>query len=58
MSLKPDCHIESRGMRRAGQVVSMGEKRSSYSVFVGKPEGRRALGCRDNIKIDPRRSRK
>jgi len=35
----------------------MGEIRSAYRVFVGKPEGKRLLGrprCRweDNIKID------
>jgi hypothetical protein len=47
--------LKSRRMRRAGHVVCMGEKRSSYRVFVGKPEGRRPLGTPihrrdDNIK--------
>jgi hypothetical protein len=39
-----------------------GEKKNTYSILVGKPEGRRPLGrprCRwmDNIKIDPREAR-
>jgi hypothetical protein len=43
-------------MRWAGHVARMGDRRNAYSVFVGKPEGRRPLGrprCRwvDNIKI-------
>jgi hypothetical protein len=37
----------------------MGEKRNTYRVLVGKPEGKRPLGrqryrCVDNIKIDLR----
>jgi hypothetical protein len=37
----------------------MGEKRNTYRLFVGKPEGKRPLGrprCRwvDNIKMDLR----
>jgi hypothetical protein len=35
----------------------MGDKRNSYRLFVGKPEGKRPLGrprrwCVDNIKMD------
>jgi len=49
--------IKSGGMRWAGHVACMGEKRSVYRVLVGKPEGYRPLGrprCRweDNIKMD------
>ena len=36
--------IQSRGMRWAGHVARMGEKRGVYKGFVGKPEGRRPLG--------------
>jgi hypothetical protein len=36
--------IKSRGMRWAGHVVRMGEKRNAYRLLVGKPEGRRPLG--------------
>jgi hypothetical protein len=48
--------IKSR-MRWAGHVACMGEKRGSYRILVGRPEGRRPLGrprCRweDNIKMD------
>jgi hypothetical protein len=51
--------IKSRRMRWAGQVARMGEKRNTYRILVGKPEGREPLGrptCRwvDNIKIDLR----
>jgi hypothetical protein len=43
-------------MRWAGQVAHMGEKRNACRIFVGKPEGKRALGrprhrWEDNIKI-------
>jgi hypothetical protein len=31
---------ESRRMRGAGYVASMGEKRNAYSVLVRKPEGK------------------
>jgi hypothetical protein len=49
--------IKARRMRWAGHVVRMGEKRSSYRLLVGKPEGRRPLGRArrrwvDNIRID------
>ena len=36
--------IKSRRMRREGQVARVGERRSAYRVFVGKPEGKRPLG--------------
>jgi hypothetical protein len=46
-------------MRWAGHVARMGERRVTYRVLVGKPEGRRALGrprhrWEDNIKTDLR----
>jgi hypothetical protein len=49
--------IKSRGMRWAGYVARMGEKRGAYRILVGRPEGRRPLGrprrrCEDNIKMD------
>jgi hypothetical protein len=31
-------------MRQAGYVALMGEKRNSYTISVGKPEGKRPLG--------------
>jgi hypothetical protein len=48
---------KSRRTRWAGHVARMGERRSVYSVLVGKPEGKRALGkprrrWEDNIKMD------
>jgi hypothetical protein len=51
--------IKSRRMRWAGHVARMGEKRNSYRILVGKPEGRRPLGRPrrrwvDNMKIDLR----
>jgi len=44
-------------MRWAGHVASMGERRGVFRVWVGKPEGKKALGrprrrWEDNIKID------
>jgi hypothetical protein len=36
--------IKSRGMRWAGHVAHVGEKREVYRVLVGKPEGKRPLG--------------
>jgi hypothetical protein len=33
--------IKSRRMRWSGHVACMGEKRTAYSIFVGKPEGKR-----------------
>jgi hypothetical protein len=49
--------IKSRRMRWAGLVARMGDKRNSYRLLVGRPEGKRPLGrprCRwvDNIKLD------
>jgi hypothetical protein len=36
--------INSRRMRREGNVARMGEKRNPYRILVGKPEGKRSLG--------------
>jgi hypothetical protein len=49
--------IKSRGMRWAGHVAHMGEKRGVYRILVGRPEGRRPLWTprhrwKDNIKMD------
>ena len=49
--------IKLRGMRWAGNVVRMREKRGIYRILVGKPEGKRLLGrprhrWEDNIKMD------
>jgi len=49
--------IKSRGMRWAGRVARMGERRVLYRVLVEKPEGKRPLGrprrrWEDNIKMD------
>jgi hypothetical protein len=49
--------IKSRRMRWAGHVARMGEKRNSYSLLVGKPEGKIPLGRPrrrwvDNIGMD------
>jgi hypothetical protein len=51
--------IKSRMMRWAGHVARMGEKRNTYRILVGKPEGRRPLGrprrrWLDDIKINLR----
>jgi hypothetical protein len=51
--------IKSRGMRWAGHVARMGEKRNAYRIMVEKPEGKRPLerprrGWVDNIKMDLR----
>jgi hypothetical protein len=50
--------IKSRGLRWAGHVAHMGERRGVYRILVGKPEGKRPherprRRCEDNIKIDP-----
>jgi hypothetical protein len=47
--------IKSRGMRWAGHVARMGDKRNAYKILVGSPEGR-GLGrsrrrCEDYIKM-------
>jgi hypothetical protein len=39
--------IKSRKMRRAGHVARMWEKRNSYRILVGKPEGKRKLEDQD-----------
>ena len=49
--------IKSRGMRWAGNVARMRERRDVYKVLVGKPEGKRPLGrprrrWEYNIKMD------
>ena len=49
--------IKSRRMRWARHVTSRGERRGSYRVVMGKPEGKSPLGiscCKldDNIKMD------
>jgi hypothetical protein len=49
--------IKARRVRWAGHVVRRGEKRNSYRLLVGKPEGRRPLGrprlkWLDNISMD------
>jgi hypothetical protein len=51
--------IKSRRMRWAGHVARMREKRTTYRILVGKPEGKRPLGRPigrwvDNIKMDLR----
>jgi len=49
--------IKVRKMRWEGHVALLGERRGTYMVLVGKPEGKRPLGRRrhiweDNIKMD------
>jgi hypothetical protein len=49
--------IKSRTMRWAGHVARMREKRNTYRILIGKPEGKRPLGRPrsmwvDNIKMD------
>jgi hypothetical protein len=49
--------IKSRRIRWAGYVARMEEKRESYRILVGRPEGRRPVGrhrrrWEDNIKVD------
>jgi hypothetical protein len=49
--------IKSRRMRWAGHVARMGEKRKSYRLLVGKPDGKKTLGRPrrkwvDNIKMN------
>jgi len=48
--------IKTRGMRRAGHVACMRDRRVAYRVLVRRPEGRRPLGrprrrWEDNIKM-------
>jgi hypothetical protein len=54
--------MKSRRMRLAGHVARVGEKRNSYRILVGKPEGKRQPGrprgrWEDNIRIDLREIR-
>jgi hypothetical protein len=49
--------IKSKRMRWAVHVARMGEKRNSYRLLVGKPEGKRPLGRPrrrwvENIRMD------
>jgi hypothetical protein len=49
--------MKSRRMRWAGHVARMGEKRNTYRLLVGMPEGRSTLGRPrhrrlDNIRMD------
>jgi hypothetical protein len=36
--------VKLRRMRWAGHVTRIGEKRNTYRLLVGKPEGKRSLG--------------
>jgi hypothetical protein len=36
--------VKSRKMKWAGHVARMQEKRNSYRILLGKPEGKRPLG--------------
>jgi hypothetical protein len=38
-------------LHKAGHVARRGEKRNAYRMLVGKPEGKRLLGCEDDIQI-------
>ena len=48
--------IKSRGMRWAGHVARMGERRGVYRFLVGKLEGKRTIGIPrrrwEDIKMD------
>jgi hypothetical protein len=51
--------IKSRTMRWVRHVARIGAKRNAYTIFVGKPEGKRPLGRPrrrwvDSVKIDLR----
>jgi hypothetical protein len=51
--------IKSRGMRWAGHVARMVEKRNAYRLLVGKPKGTRPLGRPrrrwvDNVRMEMR----
>jgi hypothetical protein len=51
--------IKSRRMRWKGHVARMGERKNTYRIFVGKPEGKIPLVIArrrwvDNIKMDLR----
>jgi hypothetical protein len=52
--------IRSGRMKWMGHIACMGEMRNAYSIFVGKPEGKRPLGSprhrwEDNISVDLRK---
>jgi len=36
--------MKSRSERLVGHLTRMGDKRSAYRVFVGRPDGKRSLG--------------
>jgi hypothetical protein len=49
--------MKSRRMRWAGHVARLGDKRTAYTLLVGKPEGKKPLGRPrrkwvNNIKMD------
>jgi len=49
--------IKSRTVRWVGNIARVGERRGTYRVLVGKPEGKRPLGRpwlrrEDNVKVD------
>jgi hypothetical protein len=44
--------IKSRRMTWAGHVARMGEKRNTYRILVGKPEGKRTLGRPRRRRVD------
>jgi hypothetical protein len=51
--------IKSRRTRWVRHVARMGEKKNTYRILVGEPEGKRTLGRRkhwwvDNSKMDLR----
>jgi hypothetical protein len=46
--------IKSRRMRWAGHVAQMREKRNTYMLLVGKPEGQRPLGRQRHRWVDIR----
>jgi hypothetical protein len=38
------CVIKPRSLRWAGHVARMGDRRGTYRILLGRPEGRRPLG--------------
>jgi hypothetical protein len=42
--------MKPRRMRWAGHVAHIGEKRNTYRISVGKPEGKRTLGRKENTR--------
>jgi hypothetical protein len=53
--------IKSKRMRGAWNVAQLGEKRNTYRIVVGKPEGKKPLGRPRHrwvdIKMDLKRDR-